>query len=758
MATKIKTESEKIGNILTVTSPSTQAGRTVKTIFYNYVPVAHFDIESKNERKIAVINLVEREFCSQSLAGKLCGFHRNSVSKFLELKKHYGISAVLEDNRGRKEPLKFKGEILSHIQKLLAENPGMIDEDIAIQAAKDLDIEISRSSVARIRTVDQNDLPNLPSKKELLDLAREAEAAQRTQANQLTLWANFGTEPELKKHAEQYAEEPALEAKGEAQQTLITDLQQGVRCTFAGGFMHHLFLQEIDFQELMAPFPFNPGATYQSIDIMTTVFHSITWGITSLEALKLVNASEFGLLIGGSRAPDKVTLRDHLAVMAKLYLSSDIARQFAAKLLENEMIDWEVFFIDGHFLPYYGLHVIAKGYFTVRRMAMKGNELFMITDLTGKPLFSITESCEIDFRPIISRSAAILKDFGVERPILVFDRGGYGVYFFSQLGLEADFVTWTKYVSNESLESVAENSCSACMFIGGKYFEVYEQQRVVSESAATAKKDGRETICSLELRLIVLKDVVTGKTLGIYTNNNTKPAYDIAYYMLQRWGKSENVYKELIANFNLDYHPGYDIKELEQQPLVDNPDIAMIKQAIKVLKKEVGEVEKDITLTDLKLKDRRDKRLDKKSVKLQKEVAEKKEDILQFEQKLTTLPDKIEITELLNGKIMGRCDLEKKKLYDLMQFMAYHSRERLVEILRQYYDDHRDVKKVLDMITRKAGLVKLVGKTLMIIIEWIDNSKHRQAAQKLCDELNQIGVRMTGGLDVTLSFHIAKIP
>lgn len=70
---------------------------------------------------------------------------------------------------------------------------------------------------------------------------------------------------------------------------------------------------------------------------------------------------------------------------------------------------------------------------------------------------------------------------------------------------------------------------------------------------------------------------------------------------------------------------------------------------------------------------------------------------------------------------MSRCDLEKKKLYDLMQFLAYHSRERLVEIFNECYDDNRDIKRVLDMITTMSGVVKLVGSTLMIILNQIEN-------------------------------------
>jgi hypothetical protein len=359
-----------------------------------------------------------------------------------------------------------------------------------------------------------------------------------------------------------------------------------MKCTFVGGFMHHLFLQEIGFEEILSPFPLHSGATYQSIDVMATIFHSITLGLPSIETLKLVNANEFGLLTGRSRMPDKKTLRERLGRMAGRHLSADLIDAFARRLLDQERIDREVFFIDGRFLPYYGLNVIAKGYFTVRRLAMKGNELYAITDLQGRPLFFITESNEIDFRPIISRSAEMLVGFGIDRPILVFDRGGYGIHFFKELDQTADFVTWAKYLSEKSLNSIPDQSFSVGVFCGDNRFMVAEEKRTVAESIQTASNDGRKTPSSLDVRLVVLKDVDTGKRLGVFTNNTTKPAHDIAFYMLQRWGKSENVYKDLLATFNLNYHPGYDIKELEQQPLVDNPEIVLIQKAIKVLKKE----------------------------------------------------------------------------------------------------------------------------------------------------------------------------
>ena len=60
---------------------------------------------------------------------------------------------------------------------------------------------------------------------------------------------------------------------------------------------------------------------------------------------------------------------------------------------------------------------------------MKNNELYVISDLNGRPLFFITESNEIDFRLIISRVADKLIELGITRAILVFNRAGYSVHF-----------------------------------------------------------------------------------------------------------------------------------------------------------------------------------------------------------------------------------------------------------------------------------------------------------------------------------------
>jgi hypothetical protein len=246
----------------------------------------HFNVEVISERKLAAIELVERGICNQKMAGKLCGFHRNTVFKLLRTKKLLGLEAALKDDRGLKEPYKYINKVRSHVKKLLRKHPHWTDQDIADQACQDLQMSISRSGVARIRTEKQNGqkAQRPPSNKELTDMAKIAEAIDQEDFHGQQLRMNFEKDPQLKEKAEEFSKEPAPKAQRKTQQFLLERLQKGERCSFAGGLMHHLFLREIGFDELVDVFPSNPPATYQSSEILAALFHSINQGIGSIEA------------------------------------------------------------------------------------------------------------------------------------------------------------------------------------------------------------------------------------------------------------------------------------------------------------------------------------------------------------------------------------------------------------------------------------------------------------------------------------------
>lgn len=189
---------------------------------------------------------------------------------------------------------------------------------------------------------------------------------------------------------------------------------------------------------------------------------------------------------------------------------------------------------------------------------------------------------------------------------------------------------------------------------------------------------------------------------------------------------------------------------------IDNPDVKLMKKAIHILTHEIEQLTEQTQDIVTRLEKRQDKRLAKKLLQLKQHVDDKKNDKSNFEQKLTTVPEKISIVELLHGKKMSRCDLEKKKLYDFMQFMVLHSYERLKEIFKQHYTDQRDIKQVLRMITKKTGFIKLIGNTLVVLLDRIELKKHRLAAEALCQDLNQRNIAMTGPVKLKLFFYVSK--
>jgi transposase len=420
-------------------------GKLTKTVYFEYRPIVQFDPENLKERRIAAVELVELGYCNNTTAGKICDFHRNTVFKLLRSKRLLGIEALFQDDRGPKAPWKYVGQIRKTIKKLLRKYPDWTDRQIADEAEKQLDTSISRSSVARIRTEKDLRYNDKPKELDLAQLAKIADGIDLKQYDERQLAFNFDADPQFKKQAEEFAKEDPPVPQTETDKALLERLNEGQRNVFAGMLFHELFLNQVNFR---SAFDFLPDAnnSYDHYEVLEAIYFGMHIGLRSIEAHKLVNSGDLGLLLGRTTSPDEASIRRRLKGMAEYRPAENLIDYFANLFLTLGFIDPEVFFIDGHFLPYYGLQALAKGYYTVRRLAMKGNEIYVISDLCGRPLFLITEGCQIDFRPIIERAAEKIISLGISRPLLVFDRGGYGVHFFSRLISKADFVTWAKYL------------------------------------------------------------------------------------------------------------------------------------------------------------------------------------------------------------------------------------------------------------------------------------------------------------------------
>src|SRR5439155_12836500 len=84
--------------------------------------------------------------------------------------------------------------------------------------------------------------------------------------------------------------------------------------------------------------------------------------------------------MGSRQSTYLFTLRRFLHKVRKLSKGEALIDEFALAYLQSGLAAWGVMYIDGHFLPYYGLYPISKGWHGVRQMPMKGSYNFLAVD------------------------------------------------------------------------------------------------------------------------------------------------------------------------------------------------------------------------------------------------------------------------------------------------------------------------------------------------------------------------------------------
>ena len=82
-----------------------------------------------------------------------------------------------------------------------------------------------------------------------------------------------------------------------------------------------------------------------------------------------------------------------------------------------------------------------------------------------------------------------------------------------------------------------------------------------------------------KIRAVVIQSVQNKKRCAIYTNGPAQEigAEAIVQLICGRWGE-ENAIKELLHKHVINYTPGYVAEELEEQPMVDNPQVRELKR------------------------------------------------------------------------------------------------------------------------------------------------------------------------------------
>jgi hypothetical protein len=716
--------------------------------------------------RLAIVQLYECGLGTEEDLARAFGRHLRSVQRYVADFVGEGMRGLMSERRGPKGGWKLTGELRGKIL-LIVLREGICKLEAIQQRLKEAwHEEVSLPSIQQVLA--DNGLGETPRigdggavvQGELFGLQEEQQLVLGLEGNgiQPTKEADASSREE-KETAAGGAGAAASQAGGQeggigsrrdyssAQRVYLDQLEQGAHNTYAGGLLFAPLLARYDFVPTLRQAITIPTHEGYSLDELgLTLFYLDVFGFRSMEDIKRAYPEEFGLLMGRAQSPSLFTLRRFLHKVRKLGKAEALIDEFARAYLKSGLAAWGVMYIDGHFLPYYGLYPISKGWHGVRQIPMKGSYNFLAVDERFAPwLFLIRSSSEDLLQKIpelIEKAKRIGKQAGVSQErldqlIVVFDREGYSAELYRYLDgrdqgagrRRALFISWAKY-SDKWVNDLGKEQFSR---VAQVTYEIRKAEAIpYLETTRTMSQYG-------QIRAVVIQSGGDKKRAAIYTNGTAEEigAERIVQLICRRWGE-ENAIKELLHKHLINYTPGYVLEELEEQPLVDNPEVKGLKKQRAGLVSELNRLK--IELADHLLPPAASKR--RTPPRSQKEVLDDitvvESKILLADQQLDKLPTEIRFDLAHAGEKLLKLNHEKKRFLDCIKVFVCNLKAEMCRLLLEHYDWEKEIVPALAMIVERTGYVKLEGRQLEITLRRFTNREIDYAARHLCEDLNRM--------------------
>ena len=216
--------------------------------------------------------------------------------------------------------------------------------------------------------------------------------------------------------------------------------------------------------------------------------------------------------------------------------------------------------------------------------------------------------------------------------------------------------------------------------------------------------------------------------------------------MTRRWGAQENMFKEL-KDHGIDRIHSYRKEEFTESFLydqglensekgicheIDNPERREISREISGLRAKKSKLSEQI----LNLQKECD---NNKLLKLKRKYAGLERRTNNQIKKRDALPKKVNLFERINENGIVRLSDEKKLFFDWLKMNAIWAKREIIEIVKPFYEDLRDVNKFVKSILNSRTYVRKNGEVLHISFPQQRSKKSAKSLEHLCATLNEYG-------------------
>ncbi len=467
----------------------------------------------------------------------------------------------------------------------------------------------------------------------------------------------------------------------------------------------------------------------------------VACNVRSIEQLKNIHKREAGLILGIKRLPSKFKAREWLYAVAQMNVSKELLFGFFRRQIHIGIVGIWLWFTDGHLLPYTGKKKVRSGYNTQRRMMVPGRTNLVTCDVSGRVVdFDIQEG-KGDIREYIINLGKKWKDEVPEKPVMVFDREGYGAeFFFNMNNAQVGFVTWEKHIDTKKLKDIGEEQFSEEFEFNNKIYRIFEGTKEFSHTDENDKKQ------PFTLRRIYIWNITSNHRTCALSNETQErlSTKECALAILSRWGASENTFKHLSDRHPLHYQPGFKFTESEKQEIT-NPErkekrgiLTRIKQGLNKLYKKFSK-SKEICNKDGNV------RQNSLHQRLKQDIEKQEAEIDILSQEIKQLPEKIDITVLEDYNCFERICNESKNLFDFVTSSVWNVRKSMSEWLLSFYENKNEYVDLFYAISECHGWIKSEKNKVTVRIEPLQQPSRRAAQKQFCRKLTDLGVITPAG-------------
>lgn len=708
-------------------------------------------------QKVAIIQLYRTGFAEQKQIARAFGIHPNTVNNLIRSYSKVKDLSFLQNRRGPKDNYSLTPQVKRVIYEEVSLSRGKLSEsELARLVSQRIGEDISRASISKaLREGGFKDSPDDPSPSSQLELTFEEES----NPNQLKFnftWnrdnysLNGKTGPDFTQRNNNSNQRSFILTR--VDQFYLKRLSKGYICQYGGILIYNHLIKKLQFGSIIKSYLSSLNTRQvNSKEICYSLLYGALLGVRSIEAFDRFFKKDFGILLGRATSFSAKTYRRFFDELSSLNKTEELMLSFAQRFLECKIVQIGIFYFDGHFIPYHGLENLTKGFYTTIRLAMKGNLHYFVNDKSGSPLFFMLKEAQVDLIRIIpeliAKTRQIIKEYTpkVEPLKICFDRGGWSAPFFKELDKKHRvlFYTWRKNVP-AGINEIPEEEFKACLvkLKFEKMIVKYLDEVIVLEDYG-------------KIRCISVIHPKSKKRSPILTNDWNSRAKEAVQIMFSRWNQ-ENFFKLMKERYHLDYFPGYDIEELENQPLVKNPKLLGAKRAKKKLQVELAKLRKKI-VTRFTAKKRNTISLGEykeRQATLINEMEILKQRIAQINREMKKLPSRVSTLEVYSKKRFSICDFEKKRFFDLIKIVAHNIEQEMTKVFSSYYT-RKDCYQVMRMIPERTTEVKLVNNdTLLVKIKDLGTDRMNQLARKFLTEINNLGGKTLDKFQLKLLFDV----